>query len=100
MLVFLNLIYFLQKISELLSLKTWDEKLSNVTSIISKCTLFPPEQIASAGTSFYRKLDAVNNYKPNSNLKGEITLVKAKDNYVQLGEDYGLTEVSLIFLFF
>lgn len=76
-----------------MALKTWDEKLKKVTNVIKEVTSFPAEQIAAAGTSFYKKLDAVNNYKPTGHFRGEITLVKAKDNYVQLSEDYELSQV-------
>lgn len=64
--------------------------------MVKEVTSFPAEEIAAAGTSFYKKLDAVNKYKPTGQLKGEITLIKAKDNYVQLSEDYELSKVFFL----
>nr|CAI5827465.1 unnamed protein product [Callosobruchus analis] len=79
-------------ITELTSLKTWDERLKMTVDMLTG-TPFKPEQIATAATSFYGKLSAADKYKPSGKFNGHVTLVKASDNYVQMGEDYGLSEV-------
>ncbi|CAH1958955.1 unnamed protein product [Acanthoscelides obtectus] len=78
--------------SELIALKTWDERLKKVVDILTG-TPFKPEQIAAAATSFYGKLKAADKYKTSGKFNGNVTLVKASDNFVQMGEDYGLSEV-------
>lgn len=49
-----------------------------------------------AGLLFYKKLLAVYNYNP-SVFNGDILLIRAKDNFVDLDEDYGLSEVIITF---
>ncbi|KAJ8935858.1 hypothetical protein NQ314_012613 [Rhamnusium bicolor] len=96
------LIYFIlqfkeidqQKIvAELTALKNWDERLARTLQILSGATPYPADQIAAAATSFYGKLTAADKYKPTGQFAGSVTLVKAIDNYVQMGEDYGLSEI-------
>ncbi|KAJ8972225.1 hypothetical protein NQ314_000286 [Rhamnusium bicolor] len=96
------LIYFIlqfkeidqQKIvAELTALKNWDERLARTLQILSGATPYPADQIAAAATSFYGKLTAADKYKPTGQFTGSVTLVKAIDNYVQMGEDYGLSEI-------
>lgn len=79
-----------QVVSELLSLKTWEDRLNRTTRILSKSTPFSSEQLAAAAASFYFKLVAADKYKPNTKFRGEVTLVRAIDNFVQMGDDYGL----------
>lgn len=62
-------------------------------------TPYAPEEIAAAATSFYGKLTAADKYKPSGKFNGSVTLVKAIDNYVQMGEDYGLSEVKYIHIY-
>lgn len=77
-----------------MALPTWEERLKRAVQNLSGATPYKPEEIASAATSFYGKLTAADKYKPSGKFNGNITLVKAIDNYVQMGEDYGLSEVS------
>nr|XP_022904132.1 fatty acid synthase isoform X2 [Onthophagus taurus] len=80
-------------VSEMLSLKTWEERLARATQILSGSTPFPSEQLAAAAASFYFKLVAADKYKPTKQFQGDVTLVRAIDNYVQMGDDYGLSAV-------
>ncbi|RZC35992.1 fatty acid synthase [Asbolus verrucosus] len=80
-------------VSELMALKTWEERVSRATQIIADSAPYPGDQLAAAAASFYYKLVAADKYKPNSHFKGPVTLIRAIDNYVQMGDDYGLSEV-------
>lgn len=96
------LLFFIQQFKEIdqqktmadfVALKSWEERLSRAVQILSEVIPYPAEQIAAAAVSFYGKLRAADSYKPSGKFSGKVTLVKAIDNYVQLGEDYGLSEV-------
>lgn len=52
--------------------------------------------MGAAAQSFYQKLVAGDSYQPATKYTGEVTLIKAQDNYVTLGEDYGLSPVSFL----
>lgn len=80
--------------AQLLSLKNWEERLAKAIDVLTGATPYPADQLAAAATSFYNKLKAADKYKPTAKFNGKVTLVKAKDNYVQLAEDYGLSEVN------
>lgn len=75
-------------------MKTWEERQSRATQILSGATPFPENQLTSAAASLYYKLVAADKYKPSSQFQGGVTLIRAIDNYVQLGDDYGLHSVS------
>jgi len=80
-------------ISELVSLKTMDDRLERISRVLKGSLPYSDSDIKSAAASFYYKLVAADTYKPKTNFKGDITLVKAKDTYVLLNEDYGLNSV-------
>ncbi|XP_063931279.1 fatty acid synthase [Zophobas morio] len=80
-------------VSELMALKTWEDRVSRATQIVAGSAPYPNDQLAAAAASFYYKLVAADKYKPNSYFKGPVTLIRAIDNYVQMGDDYGLSEV-------
>ncbi|KAK4877606.1 hypothetical protein RN001_010112 [Aquatica leii] len=80
-------------IMELTALKSWEERLNRATQVLSGNTPYSDKDVKAAANSFYFKLVAADKYKPSTNFKGEITLVKAVDNYVSAGEDYGLNSV-------
>ncbi|CAG9862121.1 unnamed protein product [Phyllotreta striolata] len=83
-----------QKVAaELMGLKSWEERLNRSVQLLSGATPYKSEDISTAATSFYQKLSAADKYKPSGKFNGKVTLVKAIDNYVQMGEDYGLSEV-------
>lgn len=77
-------------------LNNWEERLNRAVQLLSGATPYASEEIASAASSFYGKLTAADKYKPSEKFNGSVTLVKAIDNYVQMGEDYGLSEVIYI----
>lgn len=91
--VFFNFLSQTQK--ELSSLPSYESRLKKVTEILAGATSYPAADLATAAESFYKKLVAADAYKPTGKFGGEITLVKAQDNYVTLGNDYGLTPVSI-----
>jgi fatty acid synthase len=78
----------------LASLPTWQARLKQCTDLLKDATVFPAEQLALAAESFYFKLAAATQYQPTGRFSGIISLVRVKDNYMNLGEDYGLTQVS------
>lgn len=81
------------------NLSTWEERLNRAVETLKGATPYAPEEIAAAATSFYGKLTAADKYKPSGKFNGSVTLVKAIDNYVQMGEDYGLSEVKYIHIY-
>lgn len=85
--------FLLQTVAEFTALKSWEERLATTTQILAGVTPYPAEQLAAAAASFYYKLVAADKYKPASQFKGEVVLIRAIDNYVQLGDDYGLNTV-------
>ncbi|KAJ8943746.1 hypothetical protein NQ318_011957 [Aromia moschata] len=80
-------------VAELMALNSWEERLARTIQILSGTIPYTADQIAAAATSFYGKLTAADKYKPTGKFGGSVTLVKAIDNYVQMGDDYGLSEV-------
>lgn len=82
-----------QVVNELTNLKSLEERLALTTQILDKATPFAPEQLTAAASSFYFKLVAADKYKPSKKFNGNVTLIRAIDNYVELGNDYGLSEV-------
>lgn len=70
--------------------ETDEETLSKMLELIGDKP-FDPEDLKAAGLLFFKKLRAANTYKPTSKYQGPITLVKAKDNFVSLTNDYGLS---------
>lgn len=84
-------------VMELSALPSWQERLQRSTEIIltkNKMGLtFSAEDLALAASSFYYKLVAADKYKPVKSFQGPVTLIRASDNFVQLGDDYGLSAV-------
>lgn len=80
-----------------MSMSSWEERLNRAIQILSGVTPYKSDEIATAATSFYGKLTAADKYKPTGKFNGSVTLIKAMDNYVQMGEDYGLSKVTLFF---
>lgn len=89
-----------QVVDELMSLRTWEERITKTTEILQGATPFPAQELAAAASSFYYKLNAADKYQPKVHFKGDVTLVRAIDNYVQMGDDYGLSTVCIIVLHF
>jgi len=44
--------------------------------------------------SFLKKLVAAHNYKPTGKINANTLLIKPKENYAKLQDDYGLKEVK------
>ncbi|XP_075224694.1 fatty acid synthase-like [Lycorma delicatula] len=84
---------FLKTQKELQSLNSWESKLKRATDILADVTPYPPSELAAAAESFFHKLVAGDTYNPTGKYIGEVTLIRAQDNYVKLGEDYGLTPI-------
>lgn len=91
----ISIFTFKQTVAELRALNTWEERVKRATQIVSESTKFPKEQIAAAAESLYFKLVAADQYKATTRFNGPVVLVKASENYVQMGEDYGLSQVSI-----
>ncbi|XP_012261752.1 fatty acid synthase [Athalia rosae] len=85
-------INFVKASAELESHQTLEQKLDKFIEIIGS-TQFKDEDIKIAAVSFFRKLEAANIYEPASKYNGPVTLIKAKDNFVTLEQDYGLSEI-------
>ncbi|XP_043471863.1 fatty acid synthase [Leptopilina heterotoma] len=85
-------ISFLKAYEILRGSKTEDETLNKMLELIGN-TPFKSEDLKIAGILFYKKLRAANMYKASNKYDGPITLIKAKDNFVSLNNDYGLSEM-------
>ncbi|KAF7386952.1 hypothetical protein HZH66_011404 [Vespula vulgaris] len=85
-------INYLQAYGILKDTQTEEQTLDKMLEVIGN-TPFKPEELKIAGILFYKKLRAANLYQPNDKFNGEITLLKAKDNFVALNYDYGLSEI-------
>lgn len=94
-LVTANLSYS-QTAKELESLPTFDARLDRVADLINVATKYPVDTVRLTALTFYRKLYAAHNYKPERKLTSNVTLVKPTENYVKLAADYGLSEVNTI----
>lgn len=80
--------------SELERLPSWEERVARTTVLVGDAAgSHDADTLAAAAGSFYRKLVVADTYKPAGNLSAPVTLFTARDNYVTLGEDYGLREV-------
>ena len=75
--------------------KSDEESLNKMLELIGN-TSFKAEDLKVAGVLFFKKLRAANTYKPASKYNGSIILIKAKDNFVSLNNDYGLSEVNFL----
>lgn len=80
---------------ELERLPSWEARVERVAALVGDAAGpgAGPTAVAAAAASFYRKLVAGDAYKPGARLRSPVTLFTARDNYVAVGEDYGLREV-------
>ena len=81
-----------QAYSILREAQTDEEVFGKMLELIGS-TPFTAEDLKDAGTLFFKKLRAANSYKPAGKYEGSVTLVKAKDAFVSLNADYGLSQV-------
>lgn len=82
-------------VQELTNLGSLRERVAKTVEILDKVTPFSGEQVSAAALSFFLKLKAADQYKPQDKFGGQVILIKAKDNFVEYDEDYGLSKVSL-----
>lgn len=95
-LVVANLDY-VKTAKELDSLASFELKLKRIADLISQKSKFSSETAQLAASTFFKKLKAAHNYKPERKLTTSIvTLFKPTENYVKLSADYGLSEVGFI----
>lgn len=83
----------MQTKQELAALSSWQARLQRATELLKTFTPFSSEQLAKAATSFYQKLVISEAYKPSNKFNGAVLFVRAKDNFFDFSEDYGLSEV-------
>ncbi|XP_066589497.1 fatty acid synthase [Prorops nasuta] len=69
-----------------------EEALKVMLDLMGKVP-FKAEDVKIGATMFFKKLLAVNLYKPGHKLNGDVTLVKAKDSYLHMDQDYGLSKI-------
>lgn len=55
--------------------------------------LYSDKELLAAAYSFYRKLKISNEYESNRKFSGEVTLMKATDNFLWMDHEYGLSKV-------
>ncbi|KAL7302666.1 hypothetical protein TKK_0004723 [Trichogramma kaykai] len=69
-----------------------DDMYKKMLELIGQ-TPFNKDDVKEASLLFYKKLRAANSYKPVGKYQGQVTLCKAKDNFVTLNLDYGLSQI-------
>lgn len=79
--------------AELERLDGWEARVQRCVTLLADAAPFPPAALATAAASFYRKLVAGDTYRPAGRLDAPVALFTARDNYVTLGEDYGLRDL-------
>ncbi|XP_043251796.1 fatty acid synthase isoform X1 [Colletes gigas] len=85
-------ISFIQAYTMLKEMPTEEETLNKMVEIINNSQL-KAEDLKVAGYLLYKKLQAAYFYKPSSTYNGEIRLIKTNENFIQLTNDYGLSEI-------
>lgn len=78
---------------ELERLAGWEARVERTVALLAGDTPHARDTLAAAAAAFYRKLVAADTYRPARRLRAPVALFTARDNYVTLGEDYGLREV-------
>lgn len=73
-----------------------DEILNKVVELINHPQL-KAEDLKAAAVLYYKKLVAAYFYTPEPIYNGDVLLIKAKDNFVPLNKDYGLSKVIIKF---
>lgn len=79
--------------AELERLPSWEARVQRTTALLGDSTAHAPAALAAAAESFYRKLVVADAYRPAARLAAPVVLFSARDNYVTLGDDYGLRDV-------
>lgn len=79
--------------AELERLPSWEARLERTTALVGEAAGAQARELGAAAEAFYRKLVVADTYRPAGRLRAPVALFTARDNYVTLGEDYGLREV-------
>uniref|UniRef100_A0A224X4N0 Fatty acid synthase n=1 Tax=Panstrongylus lignarius TaxID=156445 RepID=A0A224X4N0_9HEMI len=77
---------------ELKALPDLKTRLKLCSERLNPLTGYDVEDISNAAFSFYKKLVAADKYQPLDTFKGQITLIKAEDNFTKGERDYGLSK--------
>uniref|UniRef100_A0A336MQ27 Fatty acid synthase n=1 Tax=Culicoides sonorensis TaxID=179676 RepID=A0A336MQ27_CULSO len=80
---------------ELVALPNFESRLKRVAELVQTALQhkYSIELIMQTATSFYKKLIAAHNYKPENKINAQTLLFKPTENYAKLSEDYGLSTV-------
>lgn len=76
------------------NVKTIEQLNEKLISYLKGSVSFPDAELCEAANSFFNKLKIGDAYQPATKLNGEVLLFKAQDNFVSMGNDYGLKEVN------
>lgn len=57
------------------------------------------EELKIAGLMFYKKLRMAYFYKPKSVYNGNVTLIKSTENFTDVNNDYGLSQVIMFYTY-
>lgn len=79
--------------AELERLGGWEARVERCVALLDGAAPFAPAALTEAAASFYRKLLAGDAYRPAGRLAAPVALFTARDNYVTLGDDYGLRDI-------
>ncbi|KAK2587686.1 hypothetical protein KPH14_003803 [Odynerus spinipes] len=83
---------FAKAYNVLKSVQTEEQTLNKMVEVIDT-TRFTPEELKIAGMMLYKKLLAADRYKPSDMFGGKVLLIKARDSFITLSDDYGLSEI-------
>ena len=78
------------------SLKTLKEINEKLVSYLKGLVSVSDAELCQAAESFFNKLKIADEYQPKSKFNGDVLLFRALDNFVAIGNDYGLKEVSCV----
>ncbi|KAM3957748.1 fatty acid synthase-like [Aphomia sociella] len=76
--------------TELTLLASWEARVQRVVSLVADSTPHSADTLAVAAASFYGKLAMADSYRPEGRVAAPVSLFRARDNFVTLGDDYGL----------
>lgn len=79
--------------AQLERLDSWAARVERTVQLAGGGAGHAAPELAAAAEAFYRKLVAADTYAPAGSLRAPVQLFTARDNYVTLGEDYGLRAV-------
>ncbi|XP_012150604.1 fatty acid synthase 1 [Megachile rotundata] len=85
-------ISYLEGYLALKGLSSDDEVLNKMVELVNKPQI-KPSDLKVASILLYKKLMAAFAYKPSETFNKDVTLITAKDNFVPLENDYGLSKV-------